>query len=109
MIVSKEDSGNTYAEALFSKYQGKKVEILFDTDWGFQKWADFDVSNKPFIIGQIVGAIDSCLDIEVEISTGVGNVKRLISVNAWNIMSVAEYNEHVPHIFAFTKQILGKQ
>lgn len=100
---------DTYAEALFEKYKGKVVEILFDSNWGMQKWADFDIANKPVMVGEIVDAVASCVDVKVSIQTDTGYAHKVISVNSWSIMSVSEYDPNLSHIFAFKKQVMGKQ
>ena len=101
-------SGSTYAEAVFSKYSGKKVEILFDSDWGVRMYSDFQVNNKPTIIGHIVGADGDCLDILVNIKSKQNTVEKVLSINSWAILSISEYTE-TSQVFAFTKQVLGKQ
>ena len=79
----------TYASALVKKYKGKKVEILFDSDWGQRLYAEVNINNKAVVIGTIIDSDAICLNVEVEVETANRKYKRIISINSWQILSVS--------------------
>jgi len=104
-----EIENRTYAEVLAEKYAGRTVEILFDSDWGQRLYAEFSINNKPTVVGEIIGAEDNCLDLKVNIISQNIIVTKVMSVNAWSILSVSEYDDKTSQVLAFTHQVLGKQ
>lgn len=101
-------SEKSYAEAIAEQYAGKKVEIIFSSDWGVRMYSEFQINNKPVIIGTVIDGNGICLNVKAEIVANNVALQKTLSINAWSILSVCEYTD-TSQTLAFTKQVLGKQ
>ena len=96
--------GKTYAEALANLYEGQLVEVYFGESSGNNYYSDYDVENKVYSTGYIVGAIGSLLLMDIEIFAKGKQVVKRLSLNGFSITGVMPVIDDGVHITALFKE-----
>jgi hypothetical protein len=101
-----EHDGITYAESIFALYEGKTIEVYLSEKSGSIMYSDFDVEQKVYVTGKVVGVLGNLLLLECRIDTPAQNFVKEISINGWAITGVMEKggNIHISHIFQEMKR-----
>lgn len=96
----------TFAESIFKLYEGKTVEIYFSEKSGSILYSDFDVEQKVYVTGKVVGVLGNLLLLECTIDTPAQKYVKELSVNGWAITGVMERSDniHISHIFQEMKR-----
>jgi hypothetical protein len=103
-----DNDDSSFAENIYDLYAGKTVEIYLGEKSGSLFYSDFDVEQKVYVTGKIVGALGKLLLIECTIQTPKKVFVKEVSVNAWAITGVMEKSTndtvHISHIFQEMKR-----
>lgn len=79
--------GLSFAEAIFEKLQGKRVEVYTGSSSKTREYADFSYSTKEVVRGILKEASGDLIVLEV---TGPEGATNLAYLNCWNVVAILE-------------------
>ena len=92
-----------FAEQIYNLYAGKEVEIYLGEKSGSHYYSDYDVENKVYVTGTVVGAAGHLLLLDCKIDTPSASYTVELAINAWSITGVIqkpkENTIHISYLF----------
>ncbi len=79
-------SEKSFAESIFERLGGKRVEVFTGTSSKTREYVDFSYSTKEVIRGNLVDAEGDLLTLEVSGPEGAN----LVYINAWFVTAIME-------------------
>lgn len=92
------DETTHFGESIAELFDGKVVEIYLGEKSGSTYYSDYDVEQKVYVTGKVIGGKGQLLMIECEIVTPAQTYVIPMAINAWAITGVIEYRPRQPHI-----------
>lgn len=86
------EAKKTYGEKLYERYKDQIVELYIGDDNGVRSYSDFDVYQKSFIRGKLIGADGDLIELEVIIETPERNYKDILCIHSWCIKGAMKYS-----------------
>jgi hypothetical protein len=98
-----DDSTTHFGESLAELFAGKTVEIYLGEKSGSTYYSDYDVEQKVYVTGKILGGKGQLLLIECEVVTPAATFHIPMALNGWAITGVVEHvpgrKIHISHLF----------
>jgi len=99
------DNTTHFGESIAELFAGKEVEIYLGEKSGSVQYADFDVEQKVYVVGRILGGKGQLLLILCDVVTPAKTYKIPMAINAWSITGVIERKKKQPHISHIFQEI----
>jgi len=105
MLGDISDETTHFGESIAELFAGKEVEIYLGEKSGSVYYSDFDVEQKVYVTGKVLGGKGQLLLILCDIITPAKTYQIPMAINAWAITGVIERKQGQPHISHIFQEI----